>query len=41
MLGAINGQVEETFSGHAIVRAFNQRSTTVAETFGKTNANTL
>ena len=24
MLGAINGQVEETFSGHAIVRAFNR-----------------
>ncbi|MEG0096316.1 MAG: ABC transporter ATP-binding protein, partial [Raoultibacter sp.] len=23
-LGAINGQVEETFSGHAVVRAFNQ-----------------
>ena len=37
MLGAINGQVEETFSGHAIVRAFN-REQTVAETFGKTNA---
>ena len=37
MLGAINGQVEETFSGHAIVRAFN-REQAVAETFGKTNA---
>ena len=36
MLGAINGQVEETFSGHAIVRAFN-REQAVAETFGKTN----
>ena len=37
MLGAINGQVEETFSGHAVVRAFN-REQAVAETFGKTNA---
>ena len=35
-LGAINGQVEETFSGHAIVRAFNQEGA-VAETFGQTN----
>lgn len=36
-LGAINGQVEETFSGHSIVKAFNQEDTTV-ETFAKTNA---
>lgn len=35
-LGAINGQVEETFSGHVIVRAFNQEGA-VAETFGQTN----
>ena len=37
MLGAINGQVEETYSGHAVVRAFN-REQAVAETFGETNA---
>ena len=35
-LGVINGQVEETFSGHAIVRAFNQEQT-VAAKFGETN----
>ncbi|WP_139653357.1 ABC transporter ATP-binding protein [Raoultibacter phocaeensis] len=36
-LGAINGQVEETFSGHAIVKAFNQEDA-AAERFDKTNA---
>ena len=35
-LGAINGQVEETFSGHAIVRAFNQEQAAAAK-FGETN----
>lgn len=35
-LGAINGQVEETFSGHAIVKAFNQERRTV-DTFNATN----
>lgn len=36
-LGHINGQVEETFSGHAVVRAFNQERR-VRETFSETNA---
>lgn len=35
-LGAINGQVEETFSGQAVVRAFNKEGD-VLETFRKTN----
>lgn len=35
-LGKINGQVEETFSGHAIVKAFNQESTTI-DHFNQTN----
>ncbi|MEG0096617.1 MAG: ABC transporter ATP-binding protein, partial [Raoultibacter sp.] len=35
-LGAINGQVEETFSGHAVVRAFNQEQTAIAS-FNATN----
>ncbi|MGI6104842.1 MAG: ABC transporter ATP-binding protein [Raoultibacter sp.] len=35
-LGAINGQVEETFSGHTIVKAFNQEAETI-ENFNKTN----
>ena len=35
-LGEINGQVEETFSGHAIVCAFNQEQA-CEERFGKTN----
>ncbi len=35
-LGAINGQVEETFSGHAVVRAFNQERRAIAE-FERTN----
>lgn len=35
-LGAINGLVEETFSGHAIVKAFNQEDRTV-ERFNQTN----
>ena len=36
-LGLINGQVEETFSGHAVVRAFN-REDDVVERFRETNA---
>lgn len=36
-LGAINGQVEETFSGHTVVKAFNQEAQTVKE-FEETNA---
>ena len=36
-LGAINGQVEETFSGHAIVKAFGQEDATAAQ-FDQTNA---
>ncbi|WP_417144321.1 ABC transporter ATP-binding protein [Raoultibacter massiliensis] len=35
-LGAINGQVEETFSGHAIVKAFNQEDA-AATRFDATN----
>lgn len=35
-LGAINGQVEETFSGHTVVKAFNQEDRTVGE-FDATN----
>ena len=35
-LGAINGQVEETFSGHAVVKAFGQEDAT-AERFNATN----
>jgi len=35
-LGSINGLVEETFSGHAIVKAFNQETGTV-DAFNKTN----
>ena len=35
-LGAINAQVEETFSGQAVVRAFCQEQTAV-KTFGETN----
>ena len=35
-LGLINGQVEETFSGHAVVRAFNQEDHAVAS-FERTN----
>lgn len=31
MLGAINGQVEETFSGHAIVKAFGQEQEALAD----------
>ncbi|MEI2997946.1 MAG: ABC transporter ATP-binding protein [Senegalimassilia faecalis] len=34
--GAINGQVEETFSGQAVVRAFNKEGD-VLETFAQTN----
>ena len=34
--GAINGQVEETFSGHAVVKAFGQEDATV-ERFNATN----
>ncbi|MBO4365202.1 MAG: ABC transporter ATP-binding protein, partial [Eggerthellaceae bacterium] len=36
MLGAINGQVEETFSGHVVVKAFNQEQRTV-DAFDQTN----
>ena len=36
MLGAINGQVEETFSGHTVVKAFNQEQRTLDE-FNQTN----
>ena len=36
-LGAINGLVEETFSGHAIVKAFNREDGTV-DKFNETNA---
>lgn len=35
-LGAINGQVEETFSGHAVVRAFGKENE-VVEKFRQTN----
>lgn len=35
-LGEINGLVEETFSGHAIVKAFNREEATVSD-FNKTN----
>ena len=35
-LGAIDGQVEETFSGHDVVRAFNREQACV-ETFDETN----
>ncbi|MBQ3106224.1 MAG: ABC transporter ATP-binding protein [Eggerthellaceae bacterium] len=37
LLGAINGQVEETFSGHTVVRAFCQEEK-VAARFNETNA---
>lgn len=36
-LGAINGQVEEAFSGQAVVRAFNKKGDVLAQ-FKKTNA---
>ena len=36
-LGEINGQVEETYSGHSVVRAFNREEAVVAE-FDRTNA---
>ena len=36
-LGKINGIVEETFSGHAIVKAFNREDGTV-DRFNETNA---
>lgn len=35
-LGEINGQVEETYSGHMVIRAFN-REEAVEETFSRTN----
>ena len=35
-LGAIDGMIEETFSGHAVVKAFNREQQTVEE-FSKTN----
>ena len=37
LLGALNGRVEETFSGHAIVKAFNREDGTV-DNFNETNA---
>ena len=37
MLGEINGQVEETFSGHVVVRAFNQEARAI-ESFDQANA---
>lgn len=37
MLGEINGQVEETFSGHAVVKAFNQEENVVAK-FNESNS---
>lgn len=36
LLGAINGQVEETFSGHAIVKAFGKEEETIRK-FNETN----
>ncbi|MDO4173340.1 MAG: ABC transporter ATP-binding protein [Eubacteriales bacterium] len=36
-LGDINGQIEETFSGHTVVRAFNQEER-IKEAFDQTNA---
>ena len=39
-LGIINGQVEETFAGHAIVKAFNQEKTATKQ-FDKTQCDTL
>lgn len=35
-LGEINGQVEETFAGHLVIKAFNKEEETI-ETFNKTN----
>lgn len=35
-LGDVNGIVEETFSGHAVVRAFNQQESTIGK-FNETN----
>lgn len=35
-LGKINGQIEETFSGHNVIRAFNREEKSLAE-FGETN----
>ncbi|MDD6042969.1 MAG: ABC transporter ATP-binding protein [Eubacteriaceae bacterium] len=35
-LGHINGQVEETFSGHLVIKAFNKEESTI-KTFEKTN----
>ena len=35
-LGEIDGQIEESFSGHAVVKAFNREKDTV-ETFNRTN----
>lgn len=38
-LGVINGQVEETYAGHLVIKAFNKEAETI-ETFNQTN-NTL
>ena len=35
-LGNINGQVEETFAGHLVIKAFNKEEETIAD-FGETN----
>ena len=35
-LGVINGQVEETYAGHLVIKAFNKESETI-ETFNQTN----
>jgi ATP-binding cassette subfamily B protein len=37
LLGQINGQVEETFSGHTVVKAFGREGQTI-DTFNKTNS---
>ena len=36
MLGAINGQIEETFAGHVVVKSFNQEDA-AKESFGESN----
>lgn len=36
MLGSINGQIEETFAGHVVVKSFNQEDA-AKETFGESN----
>ncbi|MCI7505414.1 MAG: ABC transporter ATP-binding protein/permease [Coriobacteriaceae bacterium] len=36
MLGSINGQIEETFAGHVVVKSFNQEGAAI-ESFGESN----